>query len=1406
MKPAVQKENFPAKDPRTTWSQEEKHSVRQTKVASAPLRSIIKNAPATSYMPPATKTPSEPVDDPLASPAFFMSPAETLLESTGPNADSISFHDLIEAYNTFSLRIKSQIRVIMEAEASPCSLVSLKEYSHQLSEALQRDLKRARDEPLSQSRRTSFAQDSFQTNPEMDEEEIRVARELALLSQQLLCFLSNIFSFRPLYSIFSTKDLRSILSELLVLGSTPSIASPTSRRTWTFVVWILSVQTLPSEVLLPAKRELVSVLKRALQGQMGKDQAKLDGLQASNHLLKQFPSLFISPLSTILPCILQNLIADSPMIRVQALNALGRFALAKINNPSSASGCHASISASLSTFIDAQTCKTKSVRLRTLVNAGLAARNPVHPAQSPWWAVQLLASLAILMGDSIFSNPLAIKFTLQTLGQLSVHKQKLVVILHAYVWKCLVWVFSRLPTPTPSDGNDTRKPIFLTLKQDLRGGIGLALALSLLGTAPYDGSRDTSDSVAKVLEVVKDMMSHGDQHIQAEGVALLTQLLYTPIPSPASAGAHFDILVPQLFDGSLLHQSRDSVITAVKSLPRLDPSHVRQLADPEILYHWDDLAELWVKATNISLTQEFTQSKLKAPYLSISEYRENLLHGWQSLLLTPSDLTQGFAHLTTQDPFANKIAALICSFIVPTETVDSQVQRLVLVRKMWHTMTNVFQRTWLSWPAETVLGAVLKEGYNLADEQIRTAWAELCSELLSLGLPSAVGVVRDRGEAQMPSELQRQLWMLAVKSIHKSDVPAPWRDVAYLLSIPLELAPCLTVCMILTHHRAWTMTKSEAEIWGRLLRTSIPRDDTIQPTEFVEHILENVKDGHKLSDSPQEVLVLLSYVDLAGSSALPQAITSALAQVLGDLYPAQALLSTSLQFIRRLQDIVLSTPSSLALPHLLILQDSLCKWLEDEENLLASDVRNEITQCLFSTPLSIIHDLEPSGQNLVSISRFLATVADADAFERFWRVTYHGRDEFRHLYPESTKTSLRAFADVFGGSLAADLSLENHSQMESSCAPDSQPSQAIPSSSMDYYADESRYPFETQTVGMGDTHFMDVDVHENSASTVRPPSPSPPPPSVDPFVPPAHARAVSSALDQLQEYSSRLDESSVSLKDGASGSSHSSATVHGSTSRVQLNPNTGTEAGSSKRPVEHDDTWVSKRRRTSPEAIFKRRESNAIAGPSRLPGESFSEPVTRRQSVAVSEHALSQPIPSRKRKGKRKLILDYVEVPTYEEIRRRRQQCSLPTPSPSFRPPPARQPQHVDEEEEDYASWEAGLSIAEVKDAQQAFGCSIEYPSSDDGESSSPRMDTVSHSTSQSHRSQTAPIPQRERHPLPLRRNQTSARLTALQRALAVVADDASQPPVEDLMHASRLVHEIGAALNAQMRRELKKP
>lgn len=53
-----------------------------------------------------------------------------------------------------------------------------------------------------------------------------------------------------------------------------------------------------------------------------------------------------------------------------------------------------------------------------------------------------------------------------------------------------------------------------------------------------------------------------------------------------------------------------------------------------------------------------------------------------------------------------------------------------------------------------------------------------------------------------------------------------------------------------------------------------------------------------------------------------------------------------------------------------------------------------------------------------SISRFLGTLADPPALERFWRATCDGRVEFYNTYPDIVKDILRTFGQTFGGSLA----------------------------------------------------------------------------------------------------------------------------------------------------------------------------------------------------------------------------------------------------------------------------------------------------------------------------------------------------------------------------------------------------
>ncbi|KAG5652824.1 hypothetical protein H0H81_003540 [Sphagnurus paluster] len=148
----------------------------------------------------------------------------------------------------------------------------------------------------------------------------------------------------------------------------------------------------------------------------------------------------------------------------------------------------------------------------------------------------------------------------------------------------------------------------------------------------------------------------------------------------------------------------------------------------------------------------------------------------------------------------------------------------------------------------------------------------------------------------------------------------------------------------------------------------------------------------------------------------------------------------------------------------------------------------------------------------------------------------------------------------------------------------------------------------------------------------------------------------------------------------------------------------------------------------------------------------------------------------------------------------------------------------------EYDSWEASVSMEEIAQLQRELVGS-DYPVSEtdgDGddtggtealsgaEDDNNILLPLSHSGGpqardlyRDRRSQTAPVgipshhPERPPRP-PIRRNQTtSARIDALERAYNAVADDASQIPVVDLVHATGLVNRIQSALTEQITRRL---
>ena len=140
----------------------------------------------------------------LLTPFYFSSPLNTLLESLhDPDCNQVMLHDITEAYDCFSDRIRSVAKPLMQVEttnAAHAALNIIGECSSDLVQVLKRDLRRANSDPSSQSQQSfnmySYGSGGTSLNG-------YYALDFARLAQQALCLISDICIFRALYSLFS---------------------------------------------------------------------------------------------------------------------------------------------------------------------------------------------------------------------------------------------------------------------------------------------------------------------------------------------------------------------------------------------------------------------------------------------------------------------------------------------------------------------------------------------------------------------------------------------------------------------------------------------------------------------------------------------------------------------------------------------------------------------------------------------------------------------------------------------------------------------------------------------------------------------------------------------------------------------------------------------------------------------------------------------------------------------------------------------------------------------------------------------------------------------------------------------------------------------------------------------------
>jgi hypothetical protein len=98
-----------------------------------------------------------------------------------------------------------------------------------------------------------------------------------------------------------------MVTQALAIPLAPELPTPNSRKTCALAIWLLQTQRLPADVLSPAKDRITYALRRAIEGELGKEGKKgsaSDGMKVSRFFARYSLDQLDEPifrLSTIFP-------------------------------------------------------------------------------------------------------------------------------------------------------------------------------------------------------------------------------------------------------------------------------------------------------------------------------------------------------------------------------------------------------------------------------------------------------------------------------------------------------------------------------------------------------------------------------------------------------------------------------------------------------------------------------------------------------------------------------------------------------------------------------------------------------------------------------------------------------------------------------------------------------------------------------------------------------------------------------------------------------------------------------------------------------------------------------------------------------------------------------------------------
>ncbi|KAF5330272.1 hypothetical protein D9758_014454 [Tetrapyrgos nigripes] len=937
-----------------------------------PARSILKKTsqPILPFIDVEQREVTPEPNNPLHDSSYLKTPVSQII-----SPDS-KLSDLIAGYSVLTARLRPSVT---EETDSSCPLLEpLKENRDAIYRSIDRDVRRALVDPMvneNQPKDCPVLLPSPTNSPRkkkcMTAEQAKYGRDLCTITQSVLRLLNLIFTLPAVYEIFTVTQLKNILTQVLAIPLADSLPTPNARKTCAISILVIQCQRLPEEVLAPASSRIAFSLLRGIDGELGKEGKRgsaNDGLKAVHELSVYQPSTFIPVFVKLLPSILNNLLAPTVSLRVQACNALGGLVLGSINLPHSYE-IHTRISSHIASFLTtvspakpspSKTSPTKAVpnespicrTLRTTLNAP----DPIHVAQGPVWALSVLANCIVLLGSALYTD-IRLSRIIHTLLALPMrHKKSSVRALACVVWRCVTWAYYQpqlpsdpegesetedspqsSPSGSPKQGDSLRAALWKVVQSVVGMGSGVSTVAACVGSETGD------DGLRRTFVVLGNMLSKNSEFKDA--MLIISQLVSL---ETLPAGWHSVQLLPdKLFhtDGGLLLNDFESLQKTVRPILNQCPgiNDVRPLTKEELTVEvLDEFFSLWKRAVSVGenienhldVIEETWTCLLKAGR-AICEGELDRRKGNRYHLRDDRELR---AEATPESSKSGSQRAVFDTSRPKQQSRWSPGKRLNMMRSLWAYAKNALDNDSLDMYAEKLLASLMKneEEWTEVEGVARAQWAMFCAELSVSCEPDSLKafwgyqVIVDAHPWvwTWTKEARSVVWSKFVKVW--SSKCASWEGALVLLSVPFG------------EQHAWDMDGQELTVWDKLLALAIDKalDYGVDALCVVNQLVESIggRCDTTFSSLTRVVEMMLMKVSLSDAQEVPESFVEFVTDTFRSSYPPEPRnYARMMWMIRSVVHFIESCPVHLVFNLMETMQEGLVLWIADEFRTMTED-------------------------------------------------------------------------------------------------------------------------------------------------------------------------------------------------------------------------------------------------------------------------------------------------------------------------------------------------------------------------------------------------------------------------------------------------------------------------------------